>query len=200
LDELGRLQAAALAARLAAHPLEAVFASPLERAMETAAFVAGPHGLPVGVLEGVGELRCGSWEGRELADLRTDELWPLIQQYPSGTRLPGGESLTDVQARAVAALDELRAAGWNCVAVVSHADVIRAAVAHYVGAPLDLCRRLSVAPASLTVLRLGERGPQLVLFNDTGVPPVEAAPAAEPVSAPTVPTTPAAKPAAGRRP
>jgi probable phosphoglycerate mutase len=210
LDELGRLQAAALSARLADHPIEAVFASPLDRAVETAAFVAGPHDLAVRILEDVGELRCGTWEGRELAELRSDPLWPHLQQYPSGTALPGGETLTDVQFRAVKALEGLRTAGWNCVAVVSHADVIRSLVAHYLGVPLDLCRRLQVSPASLTVIRLADRGPQLVLLNDTGKPPLDAASvtrSSAPSSgapgahgAPDSPAPPDAVAARGRRP
>ena len=185
LNDLGRAEASALAARLAGRPLHAVYASPLERARETAAFVAAPHGLPVRTLPEVGEVRFGSWEGRALEELRADPLWERVQRHPSGTRFPGGESLADVQARAVAALDGLAARHpREVVAVVSHADVIKAAVAHYAGAHLDHFQRLVVAPASLCVIHLSDGEPRLVLFNDSGaLPPPPAAADAEPDAA-----------------
>jgi probable phosphoglycerate mutase len=121
----------------------------------------------------VGELRLGTWEGRALEELRDEPLWGAIQRYPSGTRIPGGETLREVQARAVAAVESLlETHADHVVAVVSHGDVIKALVAHYAGMHLDLFQRISVAPASLSVLRLAPEGPRLLCVNDTGsVPP-----------------------------
>jgi probable phosphomutase (TIGR03848 family) len=172
LNDQGRAEAALLGARLVGHPVEAVYSSPLERATETAAFVARPHGLEVSVLEGLGEVRCGAWEGQDLDSVRADPLWPRLIRYPSGTAFPGGETLSEVQARARAVLDDVLPRHQGCVAVVSHADVIKAMVAHYLGSPLDLSRRFLVAPASVTVFELTGHGPHLVLFGDTGTVPV----------------------------
>jgi probable phosphoglycerate mutase len=183
LNERGHQEARALAARLAGYRLDAVYSSPLERAQQTAAYLAEPLGLTVRSLDGVGEVRYGQWTGQALADLRQQPLWRTVQASPSLIRFPDGESLAEVQARAVASLEAVRASHpAGTVAVVSHGDVIKAAVAYYVGAHLDMFQRLVVATAALTVLRWTEHGPRLLLFNDTGtVPPP---PTAEPGSAP----------------
>jgi probable phosphoglycerate mutase len=170
LSDAGRKQAAALAERLQAVPLDAVYASPLERCQETAAaLAAGRRGLPVGVLEDLGEVRYGAWTGRPLKELSRHALWRTVQAHPSGARFPDGESLFEMQARAVAALERLRADHpRQTVAVCSHADVIKAVVAHYLGLHLDLFQRLVVAPASVTAVGFGS-APYLLKLNDTGV-------------------------------
>jgi probable phosphoglycerate mutase len=106
--------------------------------------------------------------------LSKTELWPVVQVYPSGARFPGGESLRETQGRAVATLDALCSAhpeDNDVVIVVSHADVIKAAVAHYVGLHLDLFQRLVISPASLSVIHFTKFGPRLVCLNDTGKVP-----------------------------
>lgn len=171
LNDEGRQQAEALGARLAHLPITAIYSSPLERAVETAQAVAAHHDLKVQILEDVGETRYGEWTGASLEELYKTELWPVVQVYPSGARFPGGENLRETQARAVAAIDALRDAHpeeTDIVAVVSHADVIKAAVAHYVGLHLDLFQRLAVSPASLSVIQFNKFGPRLVCLNDTG--------------------------------
>ena len=169
LSEKGRQQAEALAQRLASLPIGAIYASPLERTAETAQVIAAPHGLSVQLRENLGELRIGEWTGQAIEDLAKKEEWLAIQFYPSGANIPGGETMHEMQTRVVAELDAIRKAhpGAN-VAVVSHADVIKAAVAHYVGLHLDLFQRLVVYPASLTAFRFSKFGPRLVLFNDSG--------------------------------
>ncbi len=169
LSEEGRRQAKALAQRLASLPIEAIYASPLERTVETAEAIAAPHGLSVQLRENLGEVRIGEWTGQTIEDLAKKEEWLAIQFYPSGANIPGGETMHEMQARVVAELDAIRKAHPGAtVAVVSHADVIKAAVAHYVGLHLDLFQRLVVYPASLTALRFSKFGPRLVLFNDSG--------------------------------
>ena len=169
LSEEGRRQAKALAQRLASLPIEAIYASPLERTMETAEAIAAPHGLSVQIRENLGELQIGEWTGQAIEDLAKKEEWLTIQFYPSGVSIPGGETMHEMQARVVAELDAIRKAHPEAtVAVVSHADVIKAAVAHYIGLHLDLFQRLVVYPASLTAFRFNKFGPRLVLFNDSG--------------------------------
>ena len=171
LNDEGRAQAAALARRLAGLDLAAVYASPLERALETAAPLAEPRGLAVQVCRDLGDLHPGDWTGRTVAELEGDELWSVAQSYPSGVRLPGGETFFECQARIVARLDAIRAAHpGRAVAVVLHADPIKMAVAYYIGLPLDLFRRLTINPASVTALSFHRFGPRLLFLNNTGDP------------------------------
>lgn len=168
LNDEGRAQAAALALRLAEVPLAAIYSSPLERTVETAQPLADGHGLTVQVREDLGEARYGDWTGRNLKELNKEKLWPVIQVYPGGARFPGGESLREVQARLVAGLDAIRDAHpGQIVAVVSHSDPIKLAVAHYVGLPLDLFQRLTISPASVTAFAFGHFGPRLICLNHT---------------------------------
>jgi probable phosphomutase (TIGR03848 family) len=166
LNDQGHAQAAALARRLAEIPLAAIYSSPLERTMETAQPLAKAHGLPIQVREGLGEARCGDWTGRELKELKDEELWPVIQVYPGGARFPGGESLSEVQARMVVELDAIRDAHpGQTVAVVSHSDPIKLAVAHYAGLALDLFQRLTISPASVSAFAFTRFGPRLLCLN-----------------------------------
>ena len=168
LNDEGRAQAAALARQLAGVELAAVYSSPLERALETATPLAEARGLTVQVRWDLGDLHPGDWTGRRVNELEHEELWPIIQAYPSGVRLPGGESFQGCQARIVAELDAIRTAHpGQTVAVVSHADPIKVAVAYYVGVPLDLFQRLSISPASVTALAFQRLGPRLVCLNYT---------------------------------
>ncbi len=172
LNDEGRRQARRLAERLADVPLVAIYSSPLERALETAQAIAEVKGLPVQVMEDLGEVHYGDWEGQDLEGLKKTALWPQVQTTPSRVRFPNGEALREVQCRVVNALEriaEVHAGEYDAVAVVAHADVVRLAVAYYVGIPLDLYQRLAVAPASVTVLHLAKEGPRLLRLNDDGV-------------------------------
>ena len=169
LNEAGQKQAAALAERLKDAPLKAVYSRPLERARETAAPLAAAHKLNVSVMDGLGEVRYGQWQGQSLKRLARTRLWRTVQGLPSAMQFPGGETFRAVQSRAVEAVEGIvRAHPKAAVAVVSHGDVIKLVVAHYLGLPLDLFQRLSISTASVTVLRLGQGGPHLVKLNDTG--------------------------------
>ena len=169
LNEVGRAQAATLAQQLAEVPLAAIYSSPLERTLETAQPLAETWDLAVEVREGLGEARYGDWTGRNLEELQKEELWPVVQVYPGGARFPGGESMREVQARIVAEIDAIRDAhAGQTVAVVSHSDPIKMAVAHYAGLPLDLFQRLTIAPASVTAFAFTKFGPRLLCLNHTG--------------------------------
>ena len=170
LDDRGREQARRTAGHLAGLPFAAVYSSPLKRTRQTARIVAEPHGLPVRTRKGVGEVDYGDWTDRALGHLRRRSYWKTIQQFPSRVTFPGGESIRGAQARAVDTVEALAAEhGDDTIAVVSHADVIKAVVAHFLGMPLDAFQRLVVSPASATVLALPTDGmPALLRFNDTG--------------------------------
>ncbi len=169
LNEAGRSQVQALSERLGTLPIAAIYSSPLERTLETAQAIAAPRDLTIKVVEDLGEVRYGEWTGGELKELSQHELWPGVQFYPSGTRFPGGETLLEVQTRAVAALDALRVQhAQQIFAVVSHADLIKLVISHYIGMHIDLFQRLIIHPASLTAIAFERMGPRLLAFNDTG--------------------------------
>lgn len=186
LNAEGHQQAAALSQRLGDLPIAAIYSSPLERTIETAQPLAAVHALPIRIVEGLGEVRYGEWEGAELKELYTHELWPGVQFYPSGTRFPNGETLGEVQARGVATLDRLRACHPNeLIVAVSHADMIRLVVAYYIGMHIDLFQRLVINPCSVTALAFERMGPRLLAYNDSGSlehirPRKDPPPAAEP--------------------
>jgi probable phosphoglycerate mutase len=169
LNDEGRRQAAAMSSRLALLPIDAIYTSPLERTVETAQALAGPRGMPLRLVEGLGEVKYGEWQGAELKELYKHELWPGVQFYPSGTRFPGGETLGEAQMRMVATLDGLRAQHpKGIIAVVSHADIIKLALAYYVGMHMDLFQRLEISPCSVSALLFTPMGPRLLVYNDTG--------------------------------
>lgn len=172
LDERGRAQVAALGARLRAIRLDAVVTSPLERCRETAAALLDGRDPvpPLHVDERVGEVRYGTWTGRELAALRREPLWTVVQRHPSGAVFPDGEGLAAMGARAVAAVR-----AWNAdlgaaatYALVSHADVIKAILADALGLHLDHFQRIVVDPCSLSVVRYEAAGTRVERVNDTG--------------------------------
>ncbi len=173
LNEAGRGQAKELAERLSKLPLKAIYSSPLERCMETALALAAPHDLAVTSLDEVGEVRYGKWEGKKIKKLSKKSSWHAVQHYPSRFRFPEGESLLEVQQRAVSAIESLSAVHRDeLIAIVSHADVIKLALAHYLGMHIDLFQRLAISTASVSVLALFKNGSVRVLrVNDYG--PIE---------------------------
>ena len=169
LSEKGVEQAQAAAERVAVLKVAAVYASPIERTTQTASYIATRLGLDVQPLPGVIEADYGDWTGGKIADLAKTDEWKVVQAAPSRAVFPGGESLRAMQARMVDALDAVVAAHpHETVVVVSHADPIKSAIAHYTGMHLDLFQRLHVSPASVTVLDFHPYGALLVKCNDTG--------------------------------
>ncbi|BCX02245.1 MAG: hypothetical protein KatS3mg053_0183 [Candidatus Roseilinea sp.] len=218
LNDEGRKQAEALGRALRERPLDAVYSSPLERAIETAWRVAAPHGLPIHIRAGLADIDNGDFTGKEIKRLSEDEatkaLWQVVVETPSQAKFPNGEAMLDMQRRVVDALEAIIAAHPDVeqgpeaggqgsairerelemrsgeskgesrsvddrekrsgtqpvdradhpeapkkrpqvVAVVAHADVIKAALAHYLGMPFDNFQRLGVSPASVSTLMIG---------------------------------------------
>jgi len=172
LDAPGRRQAEAAARRLRELPIRAVYASPLERTRETAATVARAHGLRVRIERGILEVDYGDWTDRPLAQLRRLAMWRTVQHAPSRVVFPGGESIRGAQQRAVEATERLAAAHpGETIVLCSHADVIKAIVAHHLGMGLDLFQRLVISPASTTTLMLPDGATPILLgMNDTSDP------------------------------
>ncbi|MCD4686886.1 MAG: MSMEG_4193 family putative phosphomutase [Anaerolineae bacterium] len=184
LNTDGKAQAAALGERLKSVSLAAIFASPLERTMETAEAIATHYPkLQVKELEGVGEVRFGKWQGEKLDKLRKEPMWHTVQMTPSRAQFPGGETFREAQMRAVDALEVLvQQRPKQRIAVVSHSDVIKLIVAHYLGVHLDLFQRIDISPASISIIQLGGDRPFVRCVNDTSHNPPLAPP---PPSVPT---------------
>ena len=176
LSETGQAQAAAVGERLAKLPkVDAVYASPLERTKETAGAIAKALGMKVTLDKGLLEADIGEWTGQELKAVSKTPEWKIVHSYPSGFRFPGGESFVEMQTRTVSALDRLRRAhpGQTIVAV-SHADTIKAAVAHALGTHLDLFQRIVISPCSVTAISYGDGGPVVLSVNSVGDGPAPA--------------------------
>jgi probable phosphoglycerate mutase len=174
LADKGREQAERVAARIATlqtdkRRVAAVYASPLERTLETAAPIAKTLGLRVRRAKGLMECEFGDWTGAELKRLYKLPEWRAVQRNPSGFRFPGGESFTEMQTRITSAVDRMRIdhPGQTVVAV-SHADPIKAAVAHAMGTHLDLFQRIVVSPCSVSAILYGNDGPIVLAVNSTG--------------------------------
>jgi probable phosphomutase (TIGR03848 family) len=173
LDDVGRAQAARTAERLAVVPIAGVVSSPLERCRRTARAIvdAQPSAPDLEIDAALTECDYGQWQGRELRGLTTEPLWSLVQSQPSAAIFPGGEAMAAMQARAAAAIrqhDGRFAAehGERAVwAAVSHGDVIKAVLADALGLHLDLFQRISVGPASISIVRYGTTRPEVVTLN-----------------------------------
>jgi probable phosphomutase (TIGR03848 family) len=169
INARGREQACRLAERLAQVHLDAILSSPLERARETAAPIAERLGLRLEIREEIGELHLGEWTGRTLDELRKDPLWKLFNQHRGIGRIPGGETMIEVQSRMLDVVLELHGRyPEGTVALVSHADPIRAILCYFMGVPLDMIHRIEAAPASVSVATLAEWRPRVLRMNDTG--------------------------------
>jgi broad specificity phosphatase PhoE len=153
LSESGRAEAATIAQSLAARPIVAVVSSPVQRARETAAPIAARLGREVEIEPGFEEIDFGDWTGLGFDVLHAMPAWHAFNSFRGFAPVPGGESMAAAQARALAAIGRLRARYHDGeVAVISHSDVIKAVLAHFLGVPLDLFRRIEVSPASRSVL------------------------------------------------
>ena len=159
LGEAGREAARATADSLAHLELAAVYSSPIDRTIETARILARSHKLSPIPQPELTEIDFGAWAGETLDSLRHNKLWRTVQQVPSRFRFPGGESFVEAQARAVECIERIaREQSENTVVAVSHSDVIKLVLSHFLGQSLDLFQRLRISTASISDLRLEEDG------------------------------------------
>ena len=170
LAQAGTEQAQRAAERIAAlTKVDAIYSSPLERARETAAPIAAARGLKVRIDKGLLECDFGDWTGAELKSLMKLPEWNTVQRAPSTFTFPGGESFTAMQNRIVGAIDRLRAAHpGGTIVCVSHADPIKAAVAHAMGTHIDLFQRIVIGTCSVSAIAYGMGAPVVLTVNSTG--------------------------------
>jgi probable phosphomutase (TIGR03848 family) len=173
LNDDGREQAVALGVRLAKTKIDALYSSPLERTVETAQAILEHHPhLKLQLLDEIGEVRYGTWQGEEISKLAQRKMWRVVQGFPSRMRFPNGEAMRETQMRAVNALENLLEKHPRAtVVLVSHSDVIKMIVTHYLGLHLDLFQRIEIAPASLSIISMGYSRPTIVQLNETSYLP-----------------------------
>lgn len=167
LGEAGRAEAKRAAERLAREPVAAVYASPLQRVQETADAIGKRLGLPVQTEPALQELDFGAWTGKPFSELHGDPAWDAWNTRRSTARPPGGESMGEAQRRAIGAVEAfLTAHPDQAVAAVSHSDIIKAVLCHYLGLDLDLMHRFEIEPASVSTLVVGDWGAKVLRMNE----------------------------------
>ena len=167
LNEKGRSQAQAIAKKLEGVPIKAIYSSPLERAIETAQPLAEKRQLEIVPRVGLLETDFGEWQGKTLKSLRRRKLWKTVQNVPSLTRFPGGESFAECQVRICREIEAIYTSHKpkDIVAIFFHSDPIKLAVAYFLGLPIDHFQRLLITPASITTLFFSESGVHLANLN-----------------------------------
>ena len=170
LAESGKEQARRAAERIAElGAIAAIYSSPLERARETAAPIAGALRKPVRIERGLLECDFGDWTGQSLRRLMKKPEWATVQRAPSMFRFPDGESFVEMQTRMADAVDRIRRRhAGKTVVCVSHADPIKALVAHATGTPLDLFQRIVISTCSVTAIMYTDSSPIVLTVNSTG--------------------------------
>lgn len=170
LADSGKKQASIAAERIAEiGNISAIYSSPLERARETAAPISRVLRRPVRIDRGLLECDFGDWTGQSLRRLMKKPEWTTVQRAPSTFRFPAGESFIEMQTRIVGALDVIRRRHrGQTVVCVSHADPIKAAVAHAMGTPLDLFQRIVISTCSVTAIVYTDAAPIVLTVNSTG--------------------------------
>jgi probable phosphoglycerate mutase len=168
LNAQGWRQAEQLTERLRDVPLQALCASPLERAQETARPLALERGLSIRIVPEIHEIDYGDWQGYSIEELALDSYWVEYNRYRSLYRVPGGESLAEVQLRMVRGIERLRAEYLEGpVILISHSDPIKALLAYILGIPLDFIARFEIYPGSISVVEIGDHAPRVLCLNST---------------------------------
>jgi broad specificity phosphatase PhoE len=168
LSAHGRSQAEALAEHFRPIRVDRILSSPVQRALETAAPLASAKGLEVQTAEAISEFDFGQWTGLRQSALAGDQRWKTFNAFRSGTSTPGGETMLNLQARFVGEILRVHEVFPNShVVFVSHGDPIRAALAYFLGIPLDLAQRIEISLASLSVIALSESDVRILKVNET---------------------------------
>ena len=167
LGSIGRSQAEHLAARLANENVASVLTSPLDRARETAEPIAARFGRAPEICEGINEIDFGAWSGLSFDVLAPDPGWASWNSVRSISRPPGGETMLEAQARILRVIERARKAHpERAVVLVSHGDVIKAALLYHLGMPIDAYTRFEIDPASISTLRVSDWGSKVLRLNE----------------------------------
>jgi len=166
LNETGREESHALAERLVSEKIQRIFTSPLERCRETAEPIASRSGLELRTVDALNEVDFGEWTGKTFTELDKMDSWKQWNLFRSGARVPGGESMFEVQTRMVGLIDQLRREFPDQrIALVSHGDPLRALLLHFLGSPTEFIRRLELSPGSVSVMTISDWEVQVRCLN-----------------------------------
>jgi len=166
LNASGREQAAGMSGRLASESVHAVYSSPQLRATQTAETLAMVRGLKIRVAAEIDEVDFGDWTGKTYKELDPLLEWHAFNTRRSSTRIPNGELLLETQVRFVGLMERLCGKHpGDTVALVSHADPIRLALAHHLGVPIDFLLRFEIAPASVSAVEIHDQAPRVLYIN-----------------------------------
>lgn len=171
LNEKGREQGERLAHSFQHVPFEAVYSSPLERAMETAYYITKERKLNIQQEQALNEIDFGDLQGEKISNLRKTNLWKKMRQTPSLIRFPNGETFFEAQQRAVQFIDMLREQ-WNktqTVVCVTHADIIKLIVIYFLGLPLDSFRRIDIGTATITAFYIDKHDFRLMTLASPSI-------------------------------
>jgi broad specificity phosphatase PhoE len=167
LGSVGREQARRLAVRLENESVASIQSSALERARQTAEPIAARVAQRVELNEGLMEIDFGAWSGRRFDDLERDPGWASWNKARAVSRPPDGETMLEAQARIVGAMERLgRAYPDRAVVLVSHGDVIKAALLYHLGLPIDAFARFDIDAASISTVVVGGWGSKVVRLNE----------------------------------
>jgi probable phosphoglycerate mutase len=167
LGTIGKAQAERLAARFANENIASIQTSPLERAVETSEPIAARLGQELEFCEDIAEIDFGAWSGTSFEALAQDPRWAAWNNARSNSRPPYGETMLEAQIRIVGVLEQLRSRHSDrCVILVSHSDVIKAALLYHLGMPLDAYARFDIDPASISTLVVGDWGSKVLRLNE----------------------------------
>ncbi|HEX2970485.1 MAG TPA: histidine phosphatase family protein [Bacteroidales bacterium] len=169
LNNEGKAQADHLGQRLSDLKIDAIYSSPLERALETASPVAETHNLSINVSDDLTEINFGSWTNKKIEELRNDSDFIAFNTLRSSTRIPDGELISEAQTRIISKLEQLSSVPENrTIVVVSHADIIKSALVWYAGIPVDLMNRIEISPACISIVELYDNNARIVCVNNCG--------------------------------
>lgn len=167
LSKIGVKQSISVASELKSRKFDSIYSSPLPRCLETLKpLITNTKGAKIENLDGVIEMEYGDWSGKKLVTLARNKLWKVIQNRPSMVRFPNGESFLEMQTRAMESIQSVAKPGAE-ILICSHGDVIKAIIAGFIGLPLDSFQRLSIDPASITILEISDNRVSLKIMNST---------------------------------
>ncbi|MBV9969226.1 MAG: histidine phosphatase family protein [Xanthobacteraceae bacterium] len=167
LSAEGRDQCAGLARRLSTEQVVCIQSSPRARALQTAEPIARSAGLPIEPVADIDEIDAGEWTGRDFDELEHDSRWQAWNSERATSRIPGGESMMEVQQRVLRCIERARRTGARGAHVmVTHAEVIRAAMLHFLGLPLRAYSQIEIGPASVSAVLLGDCGIEVLCLNE----------------------------------
>lgn len=170
LNDEGRIQAINLAQRISGLRIAAIYSSPLERAVETASPIAAAFNLPCIISADFNEIDYGKWTDMEIEDLVTDPSFRSFNIFRSSTKIPDGELMADAQMRIISGIEKLRIQhNDKTVAIITHADLIKSALAFYAGIHLDLMQRIVISPASISIVEIYDEAARILLVNSTEI-------------------------------